>query len=55
MTRVETRVQDGALTAIEKLVVRRVELAVESANEVSGQSVDGNVLEHDERDLSGNN
>ena len=54
MTTVETRVQDAVLTAIENLVIPRVELANVSANEASGQSVDDSVLEHVERDLSGN-
>ena len=54
MTTVETRIQDAVFTAIENLVVPRVELAMKSANVSSGRSVDGNVLEPDQRDFSGN-
>ena len=55
MISVETRVQDAVLTAIEKLVIRRVELlAVKSTDALSGRSVDGNVLEPDQRDFLGN-
>ena len=54
MTTVENRVQDAVLNAVESLVVSRVELALKSANASSGRSVDGNVLEPDQRDLSGN-
>ena len=53
MTTVETRVQDAVLTAIENLVRARVELAMNSANVSSGRSVDGSVLELDQRDFSG--
>ena len=41
---VETRVQDAVLTAIGKLVIPRVKLALKSANALSGRSVDGNKL-----------
>ena len=51
MTSVETRVQDALLTAIEYLVIPRVELAMKSANAFSERSVDGNVLEPDQRDF----
>ena len=50
MTSVETRVQDAVLTAIENLVLSRVELGMKSANAHSERSVDGNVLEPDQRD-----
>ena len=53
MTWVEIRIQDAVLTAIENLVIPRVELALNSANASSGWSVDGNVLELDQRDFSG--
>ena len=36
MTSVKTRVQDAVLTAIENLVIPRVELAMKSANAPSG-------------------
>ena len=55
MKSVETRVQDAVLTAIEVLVIPRVELAVKSANMSSERSVDGNVLEPDQRDFRDNN
>ena len=51
MTSVETNVQDAVLTAIENLVIPRVELAMKSANAHSERSVDGNVLEPDQRDF----
>ena len=55
MTAVETRVQDAVLTAIENLVIPGVELAMKSTNAASaGRSVDGNVLNLDQRDFSGN-
>ena len=54
ITTIETRVQDALLTAIENLVIPRVELALKSANASSGRSVDSNVLEPDQRDFSGN-
>ena len=54
MTSVETRVQNSTLTAIENLVIPRVELAMKSANAHPEQSVDGNVLEPDQRDFLGN-
>ena len=47
-------VQDTVLTAIEKLVIPRVELAMKSANASSGRTVDSNVLEPDQRDFLGN-
>ena len=43
MTMVETRVQGAILTAIENLVTPKVELAIKSANESSGQSVYGKI------------
>ena len=54
MTTVETRVQDAVLTAIENSVSPRVVLAMKSASASSGRNVEGNVLEPDERDFSGN-
>ena len=54
MTSVETRVQDAILTAIKNLVIPKVELAMKSANAPSGRSVDGIVLERDQRDFLGN-
>ena len=54
MTSVETRVQDAVLTAKKNLVIPRMELAMKSANAHSEQSVDGNVLEPDQRDFLGN-
>ena len=51
MASVETRIQDAVLTAIENLKIPRVELAMKSANARSERSVDGNVLEHDQRDF----
>ena len=54
MITVETRVQDAVLTAIQNLVIPRVELAMKSADASSGRSIGGNVLEPDQRDFSGN-
>ena len=54
MTSVETRVKDAVLTAIEILVIPRVELAMKSANPHSEQSVLCNVLQLDQRDFLGN-
>ena len=53
MKSVETRVQDAVLTAIEILVIPRVELAVKSVNAHSEWSVDGNILEPHQRDFLG--
>ena len=53
LTSVETRVQDAVLTAIEILVIPRVELAMKSANAPSERNVDGIVLEADQRDFLG--
>ena len=50
---VETRIQDSELTAIEKFVVPRVELAMKSANAHSQRSVGGNVLEPDQKHFLG--
>ena len=55
LTSVQTRIQDAVLTAIENLVIPRIELAMKSANAPSERSVDGNVLEPDQRDFLGNN
>ena len=54
MTMVETTVQDAVLTAIEKLVIPRVELAMKSANASSGRIINGDVLEPDQKDFIGN-
>ena len=54
MTMVETIVQDAALTAIEKLVVPRVELAMKSVNTSSGLGLGNFVLDPDWGELSGN-
>ena len=54
MTSVETRVQVAVLTAIDNLVIPRIELAMTSANMRSEESVDGNALEPDQRDFLGN-
>ena len=54
MKLVETRVRDAVFTAIENSVIPRVQLAMKSANASSGRSVDGNVLEPDQGDFSGN-
>ena len=54
ITSVETRVQDAVLTEIENLVNPRMELTMKSVNAPSGWSVDGNVLQPDQRDFSGN-
>ena len=51
MTTVETRVQDVVLTAIENLMIPRVKLAMKSTNASSGRSVDGNVLDPDQRNF----
>ena len=53
-TTVKTRVQDAVLTGREHLVFPREEWAMKSANASSGQSVDGNVLEPEQRVFSGN-
>ena len=53
MTTVETRVQDKVMTAIEKMVIPRVELATKSVNASSGREVGSVALELDQRDLSG--
>ena len=54
MTTVETKVQDMVLTAIEILMIPRVELAKKSTNVFSGRSINGDVLEPDQRDFTGN-
>ena len=54
MTSVETRVQDAVLTAMEKFLIPRMELAMKSANTFSEWSVGDNVLEPDQRDFLGN-
>ena len=51
MTSVKTRVQDAVLTAIENLVIPRVELAMKLANAGTERRVGGNVLEPDHRDF----
>ena len=54
MVTLETTIQDAVLTAIENLVTSIAELAIKSANASSGRSLDGNVMEPDQRDFSGN-
>ena len=51
MVTVEIRLQDAVLTAIESLVIPRVQLAMKSANVFSRQNVDGNMSEPDQRDF----
>ena len=51
LTSVETRIQDALLTAVEFLVIPRVELVMKPTNAPSKQSVDGNLLERDQRDF----
>ena len=54
MKMVETRIHDAVLTAIENLVIPRAELAMKSVNAFSGRSVDGVVLDLDQKDFSEN-
>ena len=54
MKSVETRVQDAVLTAIDIAVIPTVKLAMKSTNAHSEWSVDGNVLEPDQREFLGN-
>ena len=54
MTKVKTRVQDAVSTAIESLVILKVELAMKSANASSERNLNGNVLEPDHKDFPGN-
>ena len=54
MATVETRVQHAVLTAIQNVVFSGVELDMKLTNASSGRSVDGSVLEPDQRDFSGN-
>ena len=54
MTTVETRVQDKVMTAMEKMVNLRVEIATNSVNTSSGRGVGIVALEPDQRELSGN-
>ena len=49
MTTVETRVQDAAMTAIEHLVIPRVEQALNSVNASSGHGISSVVLDPDQR------
>ena len=53
MTTFETIVQDAVLTSMENMMIPRLELLMKSANAPSGRSVDGNLMEPDQRDLSG--
>ena len=53
MTTVKTTVQDAVLTAIENIVIPRVDLVMKSANASSARSDDGNVLEPDQKDFLG--
>ena len=50
MSAVDTKIQDAVMTAVENLVIPRVEMAIKSANASSGRSLDGNVLEPDQRE-----
>ena len=47
MMMVETRVEDTVFTAIESLVIPRLELALKSANAPLGRNLDANMLEPD--------
>ena len=49
MTTVETRVQEAVMTAIEKLVIPGVELAMKSVNALSGHGHGSAMLELDQR------
>ena len=51
MTSVKIRDQDAVLTAIETLVNPSIELAMNTTNAPSERSVDGNVLELDQREF----
>ena len=51
MISVETRVQDAVSTAMEKLAIPRVELAMKSANAHSERSVYGIALQLDQREF----
>ena len=53
MATVETRVPDTVLTAIETLVIPRVDMTMNSPNVSSGRCVDGHLLEPEQRDFSG--
>ena len=52
MTTVETREQDAVLTAVEDLVILRVEQAMKSVNASTGRGVGSVVLNPDQRDFS---
>ena len=54
MTTVETRVQGAVLTAIENLVIPRIELAMKSVNASTERVEVSVVLNPDQRDFSGN-
>ena len=54
ITSVETKVQDAVPSAIGNWVIHKMEVAMKSANASSVRSVDGNVLEPEPRDFSGN-
>ena len=53
MTTVETRLHDAVLTAIESLVVFRIELAMKKVNASSARDIDSVVSDPDQRDFSG--
>ena len=53
MTTVETRVQDAVMTAIENLVIPRVELEIKSVNASSGHGLGSFVFDHGHRDSPG--
>ena len=54
MTTLETRTQDAVLTEIKNFVILWVELVFKPTNASSVRSVDGNLLDPDQRDFSGN-
>ena len=54
ITTLKIRLKDAVLTAIESLIIPRVELAMKLVNASYGYGVDSVVLEPDQRDFSGN-
>ena len=54
LVRYQYMVQDAVLTAKGSLLIPRLELATKSGNASSRRSVDGVVLDPDQRDFSGN-
>ena len=51
---IETRIYDAILTARERLVIPRVDLAMKSVNTFSGRDIDSIVPDPDQRNFSGN-